>query len=173
MLGYQSNERILKSDSENIVNKFIQNSTLGTLGSGAEAGVKAATTALSAQMLGEGGWNAGFVRDDAMLAIVFVTDEDEGTLTGSTAAQKRYYIRGDAWAAAARKEAFTSRLSELKSDATLLSVNAVVAPSEAECSSSVWVNDDSLLSTGDFIMDVANTYQGKIIPICRDFGADH
>jgi len=168
LLGYQTNERILRADSENIVAKFVQNSTLGIIGSGAEAGVKAATTALSTTMLGAGGWNEGFVRDEAMLAVVFVSDEDEGVLTGSTAAQKRYYIRGNATAAASRREAFVSRLGELKSDVSLLSINAVVAPTQAECPS-VWVNDDSLLSTGDFYMDIANEYGGKIIPICRDF----
>lgn len=50
-------------------------------GSGFEKGLWAAKEALfpydQGGQSGEGGWNAGFLRDDARLAIVFVSDEDD------------------------------------------------------------------------------------------------
>ena len=49
--------------------------TVGTAGDGFEMGLEAARTALGDEL--QGGYNAGFVRDDAHLAIVFVSDEND------------------------------------------------------------------------------------------------
>jgi hypothetical protein len=49
---------------------------VGTGGCGFEQPLEAARTAL-VQHIGSGGPNAGFLRDDALLAIIFVTDEDD------------------------------------------------------------------------------------------------
>lgn len=47
----------------------------GTHGSGNEQGLQAVTNALSAPLITD--WNAGFLRPDAHLAVVFVADEDD------------------------------------------------------------------------------------------------
>lgn len=169
LLAYKTNERILRPSTVDVVTKFQQNSKLGTDGSGAEAGLKATTIALSEAMLGSGGYNEGFVRADAMLAVIFITDEDEARTTGSNQSSQLSYIRSYPAEAAARKAALEDRLHALKPKAELLSVTSIVAPSQAECST-VWTNGaDGLLSTGDLFMETANDFKGRIIPICRDF----
>ena len=166
LLAYKTNERILTAETADIVNKFQQNSKLGTKGSGAEGGLKAATLALSESMLSN--YNQGFVRSEALLAVIFVTDEDESRLVGANASEQSRYIRAFPTEAATRKENFQNRIRALKQNEDLISVTSVVIPSEAECSN-VWENNDGLMSTGDMYMNVADEFKGRIIPICRDF----
>lgn len=49
--------------------------TVGTAGNGFEMGLEAAKTALDLNL--RNGYNAGFLRDDAFLGIIFVTDEND------------------------------------------------------------------------------------------------
>ena len=56
---------------------FRENVLVGTEGSGFEKGIQAAWTALSPTM--QLGPNAGFYREDAALAVIFVSDEDDGS----------------------------------------------------------------------------------------------
>jgi len=51
------------------------NATTGTRGNGFEMGLEAARTALSPSLLD--GYNSGFIRDDAFLAVIFLTDEND------------------------------------------------------------------------------------------------
>lgn len=66
------------SDPENppIWEDFACIATLGTDGCGFEQQMEAALTAVTTQA-GPGNHNDGFVRDDSILAVVFVTDEDD------------------------------------------------------------------------------------------------
>jgi hypothetical protein len=52
--------------------------TQGINGSGAERGLQAAYNALSSPRIT--GWNAGFLRPDAYLALIFIADEDDQSL---------------------------------------------------------------------------------------------
>lgn len=54
---------------------FACNATVGTSGDGFEMGLEAARAALSPSLLT--GFNNGFLRDDALLAIIFLTDEND------------------------------------------------------------------------------------------------
>ncbi len=67
--------RILPASSPTLVNDFVQNVHVGTLGSGKEQPLRAARYALSEPLLS--GANAGFLRPGARLAVVFVTDDDD------------------------------------------------------------------------------------------------
>ncbi|MEE2828645.1 MAG: hypothetical protein VX498_05630 [Myxococcota bacterium] len=58
---------------------FSENVKVCATGSGFERGLAAAEAALSESFLAEGGPNAGLLRDDAALSIVFVSDEDDGS----------------------------------------------------------------------------------------------
>ena len=58
---------------------FIENVKVCATGSGFERGLAAAKAALSADFVADGGPNAGLLRDDAALSVVFVSDEDDGS----------------------------------------------------------------------------------------------
>lgn len=59
------------------INAFVAATDLGSSGSGAEKGMDAAYAALSAPL--SDGANAGFLRDDAVLAVVVISDEDDSS----------------------------------------------------------------------------------------------
>lgn len=52
-------------------------SAVGTQGYGIERGLSAAVEAVSPELAGEGGPNAGFLRPDAQFGLIFVTDEND------------------------------------------------------------------------------------------------
>jgi hypothetical protein len=68
---------ILTPAVPDVVATFAANSNRGTSGSEIEQGLETAYLALSPPNIDPGGWNDGFLRSDATLAIVFVTDEME------------------------------------------------------------------------------------------------
>lgn len=72
-----SNPRILDMTTPDIATVFAQNVNVGIGGSADEKGLAAASTAVSPAMLA--GANAGFLRDDARLYVVWVTDEDDAS----------------------------------------------------------------------------------------------
>lgn len=67
--------RVLTPSTPEVLRAFKQNVNVGTDGSGTEMGLQAAYQALNPQMLAT--HNQGFLRDDAMLSIIIVTDEAE------------------------------------------------------------------------------------------------
>lgn len=67
--------RVLTRSTPDVMRAFQTNVSVGIEGSGTERGLEAAYRALSPQNLA--GHNAGFLRDDAMLSIIAVTDEAE------------------------------------------------------------------------------------------------
>jgi len=58
---------------------------LGTSGSGDEQPMAALTNALSDDLQGPGGCNQGFLRDDAILVVTVITDEEDATSPGTPA----------------------------------------------------------------------------------------
>lgn len=75
-------ERFLTRSSSNVVDKFKANAKVGTSGSGSEQCFNSILYALEDQMLGIGGYNESFVRDDALLSIIVVSDENEDITNG-------------------------------------------------------------------------------------------
>lgn len=65
--------RIITPSTPNANTVFQQNTSLGTSGSGTERGLEAAYLALSDPLINTA--NAGFLRTDAALAVIFVSDE--------------------------------------------------------------------------------------------------
>lgn len=78
LLTRYAGERYLTNATSNLNTKFPQNAKVGITGSGAEQGLNSVAHFLSASKLAAGGANAGFIREDALLSVIFVTDEDEG-----------------------------------------------------------------------------------------------
>lgn len=75
---------ILTPETPNLVEQFQENALLGTGGSGSEKGMEAARQALSEAK--REGVNRGFFREESLLAVIFLTDEDDQ----STASNETY-----------------------------------------------------------------------------------
>lgn len=73
-------EPFLKSSSENLIFKFKQNVRLGTNGSNFEQCMRSVTIALNPEYQKD----LGFIRNDSVLSVIFITDEDEFLLNGDT-----------------------------------------------------------------------------------------
>lgn len=73
---FQGIPAILKPSTANLAAAFTANVNVGTNGSGEERGLEGARLALSEPNLS--GPNAGFMRENALLAIVVVSDEEDG-----------------------------------------------------------------------------------------------
>ena len=73
--------KIITSDMDDALARelFQENVKVCATGSGFEQGLGAAQAALSPDFTADDGPNAGFLRDDAALSIVFVSDEDDGS----------------------------------------------------------------------------------------------
>lgn len=76
LLSKTTGERFLNRDSLDLINKFKANVKVGTSGSGSEQGLNSVSLALDDSKL-KGGFNDGFLRDDAMLSVIVVSDENE------------------------------------------------------------------------------------------------
>jgi hypothetical protein len=166
LLARTGNDRFLTPDSVDYIEQFRENVKLGINGSGAETGVLSATKALSSDFLDAGQWNEGFVRPEAFLSVIYLSDEDE-----SVSASNSHYVRTDPTARAARVKDFEDEIKALKGgDSSLLRVDAIVGPSRSECST---INTEyGLDGTGDVYMQVASEMGGKTSNICRDFSSD-
>ena len=71
-------ERFLTSSTVDVVGKFKENAHVGTIGSGDEQCFNSMLYALDDTMIGVGGYNEGFIRNDALLSMIVISDEDEG-----------------------------------------------------------------------------------------------
>lgn len=155
LVSYGTNDRILSPDSLDIVTQFMQNVKVGIRGDGGEMGIAAATSALSTERLS--GWNANFIRQDAFLSVIVVSDEDESRLAGQQA-----YIRDFPAEKAERLARFESTLSSLKgAQLNNVRVDAVIRPAGVACSTG--------LGVGLTYAEVATRYRGKVINICEVF----
>ena len=71
----QGTYRYIDPTTPNPEDVFADNVRLGTMGSGWELGLAASHAALSPPL--DNGYNAGFLRDDAKLTVIYVSDEDD------------------------------------------------------------------------------------------------
>jgi len=73
------------SENDDVTTEFDCIARVGIDGENTERMMEAATRALSADMLADGACNAGFLREESLLVLVLVTDEDDpGTCSGTT-----------------------------------------------------------------------------------------
>lgn len=75
----QGSPAFLETSTPNAVTLCESRVLVGIMGSAPEAGLRAAQLALSAPLTDVGNSNAGFFRDEAALAVVFVSDEDDAS----------------------------------------------------------------------------------------------
>ncbi len=73
--------KVLTRSTPNLKQAFINNMNVGTRGSDLSRGLEAMENALSDGNLA--GVNSGFFRPDALLAVLFLSDEDDGSVSNS------------------------------------------------------------------------------------------
>ncbi len=78
--GHLHQGRFLTPETEDASAEFFDLVDVGICGSGIEKGLDAARLALSPALAGPGGPNEGFLRPDADLSVLFVSDEEDQSL---------------------------------------------------------------------------------------------
>lgn len=137
---------IITADTANPEGQFSANVNVGTGGAAFEAGIEAAHMALTTKM--NDGTNAGFLRDDASLSIIFVSDEEDSSPYGVNNYINEFVdIKG-----ARNRDVFNA--------------SALVVSDYADCTS-----DQQAVSTiGSRYMDVAQQTGGIVGNLCdNDF----
>jgi hypothetical protein len=163
LLSKHSGIPFITPDTPDFINVFKDNVQLGTCGSGAETGIRSAYQFMDSSNIGSGGYNEGFIRDDGFLAVIFLSDEDESrNYTTSN------YLKDYASERSTLVSNFSDRILALKDgDADSVRVDAIVAPSVAECPT-VYGGTDGV---GDVYMEVATALNGETSNICEDFSS--
>ena len=126
----QGGPLILTPDTENYENKFRRLATeVGLDGSDKEAGIDAAIQALTEPLISAD--NAGFLRDEAKLSVIYVSDENDCTNRGAMAA-----LDGDACYSESDLLVPMSELiaeyEAIKADPNMVKVSAIVGPPVSE-----------------------------------------
>ena len=80
---FAGGQRYMTSAEPDLAAAFSCAAAVGVSGSGSEQQIGALLGAVSPQSNADGGCNAGFLRDDAILVVTIITDEDEFPSTGS------------------------------------------------------------------------------------------
>lgn len=112
-------------DTDRLKLHFGCNATVGLRGSGFEQGLEAAVTALSHELLQTA--NRGFLRDDAHLAIIFVTDENDCSDRGALERDRGYECEWDA-DLLVPVETYAAALRALKPGGQKIVVAGIFAP---------------------------------------------
>lgn len=130
---------------DDYVSLFGERALVGLNGSGKEKGLEAALHALSTEMAT--GPNRGFLRPEAKLLVVFVSDEDdcsdEGALGDSD--NTACYSNRDALVPV---EEYSSRFRDLKANASDVQIGAIVGPEEADSAESISAQCDTNTFSG-------------------------
>ncbi len=169
LLSKIGNDIYLTKDSVNPTLQFTQNASIGTTGSGAETGLLSATNFFDSTL--QSGWNNGFLRPEAYLSMIVVSDEDESLSDTNSS-----YVKTDDTAKATRVNNFLAAARGVKTTAnqSRIRFDAVVSRSRAECPS-MPANPSGLAKNepvGTTYMEVASTLKGITSNICTDFSGD-
>ncbi|HMV67544.1 MAG TPA: hypothetical protein PKA64_11895 [Myxococcota bacterium] len=139
-------------------NVFVNRARVGTGGSGKEKGLEAARFALSANMTT--GPNAGFLRPDANLLVVFVSDEDDCSDAGALEGQEAEacYTQEDKLTPVGE---FVQFFEGLKRSPDMVQLSAIVGPEGATS-----ICDETTLE-GTRYIDVSRLSGGLSGSICE------
>ena len=134
-------DKVIDSETNNAEQLFSQLVNVGTCGSGSEMGLEAAALALGPEA------DANFLRDDAELSVIFVSDEQDGSPLGVNSYLNEY------------------RASKPDGGRESMDVSALVVTQRNSC------NNQQLqagASEGTRYVDVASQSGGVIGNICSD-----
>ena len=139
----QGSTRIITEASGDPVGAFVDATDLGSSGSGDERGLDAAYAALTDPLIS--GVNAGIVREEAILAVVVISDEDDGSDIS--------------------RSSFVSWLEAYKGDPALASLSAITGPDNLfGCTGSGWPPVSA--SGAPKYVQTANATGGTWVNIC-------
>jgi hypothetical protein len=149
--------KFISPDDEDYEALFIDRARVGLNGSGKEKGLEAADYALSASM--STGFNSGFLRPEANLLIVFVSDEDDCSDEGGLGLADNTACYSDRDKLVPVEE-FVQRFQALKPTKDKVQIGAIVGPEDATA-----ICDDTTLPGRRYI-DVARFTGGLVGSIC-------
>ena len=150
--------RILRPDSANPAGVFAQQVQLGTEGSDMERGLEAAWSAITPPLSTHE--NEGFLREEARLAIVVVSDEDDCSDEGAFEAPTPSSCVAQPHALVTISD-YLTRYGELKDDVTLYALVETGITAESEgCGGN---------NPGSRYMELARATAGDVAPLCGDF----
>jgi hypothetical protein len=161
----RTSERFLTSTSKNVVQDFKTNAKVGVAGSGREQCFASMLYALSDSNIKGGGFNERFVRDDAVLSMIIVSDEDEAV--GSDPSFSGETVEG-------LIKRMRDRLSVVKgANSRGYSFDFVINTTVKKPSKPV----SYPLSSGanyypNFYYAAANAFVGKTYDVLKNFGSD-
>jgi len=153
-------EKFLTKNSSNVTDKMKANAKVGTSGSGDEQCFNSMLYALGDTMLASGGYNEGFVRDDALLSMIVISDEDEDIKNGE--------------GVAGRIARMKSRISAVKGpNSRGYSFDFVINKTAAKPANAVTYP----LSSGvnpypNFYLAAADAFVAKTYDVLKNFGSD-
>ena len=142
--GVLAGGSIITPDTEGAAEVFSRLVNVGVCGSGMEMGLEAARLALVDRL--QDGTNAGFLRDEASLSLVFVSDEEDS----SPMPVEDYLSDFRALKGQVTREAFNA--------------SALVVTSQASCTAA----QSEHAAVGDRYLDLARQTQGATGDICQD-----
>jgi hypothetical protein len=146
---------------DDYVQEFAARATVGVGGSGKEKGLEAAVWAVQPLMTfeGLGGPNEGFVRTDAQLLVVVVSDEEDCSDRGALEGQPDTACYSDR-ASLPPVTSFVKELRALKDDDSMVQVGAIVGTEgSADC--------DEEPIVGSRYISTANFTGGLVGDICQ------
>lgn len=138
----QGSPPFLDQNTPNLNATFQSRVQVGTTGSATERGLEASRLALSPPLTNAGQVNYGFLRDDAVLSLLYVSDEND--FSAGVWSDYAYFLAG------------------LKADPSKVQVSAIVGPAGG-CSF-----NGNTASDGEDYRLVASSFNGVIANICTD-----
>jgi hypothetical protein len=90
--GVEGTQRYLDGTQADLAGAFSCVAQVGTLGNPSEAPIDAMLASLAPAINAPGGCNAGFSRDDAILVVTLIGDEDDATSSGDPATWRQALI---------------------------------------------------------------------------------
>lgn len=144
LAGRFVDDTIITPETEDPADVFSDLVRVGTSGTGTEMGLKTAYLALTEPLIS--GANEGFLRDDAALSVIFVSDEED-----SSPWPVNDYING---------------FFEIKGhrDRGVFNASALTVTDERDCTAS----EAQASTPGDRYVDVASQTHGLIANLCDD-----
>ena len=152
---------VLTRDTLDYVDKFKERVQVGIDGWGMEKGLEASLVALSEPMVSDA--NDGFMRDDAMLVLIYVSDENDCSDRGALPSEDYCYLPAYQDDLVAVSE-YVSSFREIKNDPELVLAFSIVGPQDTTYC------EDTL--PGTRYHDMAESTGGTVGSICsEDFGS--
>lgn len=166
LLARGTNEKVLTKDTPNLVDQFKENVNLGITTydapTGYEMGIQALTNSFAPTLSAPGGWNAPLFRDNALLSLIIVSDEDESRAVRSDLKNFSEYLHRYPSEKNQRFAAFDEAAMALKSNRKgLLRVDSIISDPENPCGNSQ--------GTGKAYSELTRDYGGKVFSICNEF----